>query len=115
MTENGKTLNTNSYISVGILVSLILATVWITNHVDDATAEGKKNNDQLSALQVDQKSMAAAAISAKVTADANNARIGKLEDTTGRLIPDVSQIKTDLAWIAEWVREQRAGQDKRKP
>lgn len=37
----------------------------------------------------------------------NTERIGKLEDTTTKLVPDVAEIKTHLGWIADWVKEQK--------
>jgi|SRR6266436_10007989 len=112
---NGPPLNTNSYISLGLVPLIIGATAWILIAIDGASRRaetasiaGEQTKELVTALtsKVENIDNSGTRGAHQIT-EANTQRITKLEETAGKLVPDVAQIKTDLSWIADWVKEQK--------
>lgn len=105
---NGTTLNTNSYISLGLVPLIIGATSWILIAINSVDTKAEKARDVAVATIAKVELMDVGGTRGAVEVSrASIERITKLEEATNKLIPDVAQIKTDMSWIADWVKEQR--------
>jgi hypothetical protein len=108
-------LNTNSYISLGLVPLIVSATAWILIAINGASGKADKAADVAGQTKelVNSLTSRVEGIDAGGTrgerqvTDANTQRIAKLEETTSKLVPDVAEIKTNLGWIADWVKMQK--------
>lgn len=112
-TESGG-LNVNSYISIGLFVTILGAAWFISAQVNGASSAATGANsaaisarDAVTRLETKVNGMDGMTQANQQVVTNNTGRITKLEDQNQRLVPDVAAMKTDLSWIADWVKAQK--------